>query len=125
MHRIDRAFVRTVTLAAMTLLAGACSTNLSLDNVTLMPNPEKLARKPDWATFSGGRKDFELRPITAADLVDPEGQCAALASEQASGPADSTVAAGSPQAEPLDRRRDFAADDRVRRRPACGPRRAA
>jgi hypothetical protein len=101
MHRIDRAFVRTVMLAAMTLLAGACSTNLSLDNVTLMPNPEKFARKPDWATFSGGRKDFELRPITAADLVDPEGQCAAPASEQASAPADSTGAGGSPQTAPL------------------------
>jgi hypothetical protein len=96
MHRINRARVRTVALATMVLLAGGCSTNLSLDNVTLIPSPEKLARKPDWATFSGGKKDFELRPITAADLVDGEGQCAAPASEQSAGAAaaGSTTAAG-------------------------------
>jgi hypothetical protein len=98
MHRIDRRVVRAVALAAMTLLAGSCSTNLSLDNVTLTPNPEKLARKPDWATFSGGQRDFELRPITVADLIDPEGQCAALPSEQASGRPDSTGAAGAESA---------------------------
>ena len=45
---------------------------------------------PNWATFSGGRNDFELRPITAADLVSPEGQCAAAASAPAASadPAD-------------------------------------
>ncbi len=125
MRRIDHARVRAVALAAMALLAGACSTNLSLDNVTLSPNPEKLARKPDWATFSGGKRDFELRPITAADLIDPEGQCAAPASEQASGPADSTVSRGRLADGAIGRWWDFPADDRVRRRPACGPHRAA
>jgi hypothetical protein len=64
--------------------------------VTLVPKPATLNRKPDWATFSGGRNDFELRPITAADLVGPEGQCAGV--EPATGFADSTT--GSPQAPP-------------------------
>ena len=35
-----------------------------------------LLRKPDWATFSGGKNDFVLRPVTAGDLVNAAGQCA-------------------------------------------------
>ncbi len=65
---------RGVALAATALLA-ACSTNMSLTNVTL-PTPENMLRKPDWATYSGGKNDFELRPITGADLVGPDGLCA-------------------------------------------------
>ncbi len=86
-----------VALSALVASMGACSTDLSLNNVTLAPKPESLARKPDWATFSGGRNDFELRPIAAADLVGPDGQCAATNS--ASGPAGSS--AGAPAAAPL------------------------
>ena len=33
--------------------------------------------RPDWASYSGGAKDFELRPIGAGDLVGPDGQSAA------------------------------------------------
>ncbi len=86
-------------MIAMTALAsaiGACSTDLSLNNVTLAPKPETLLRKPDWATFSGGKNDFELRPITAADLIGPEGQCAAAAPGQAAGFADPTAAGSTP-----------------------------
>jgi hypothetical protein len=61
-----------VVLASM---IGACSSDLGLNNVTLVPKPETLLRKPDWATFSGGKNEFDLRPVTAADLVDSQGQC--------------------------------------------------
>jgi hypothetical protein len=53
-----------------------------------------MMRKPDWTTFSGSKNDFQLRPITAADLVGPEGQCAA-GPEQ--GFADSATAESAPQ----------------------------
>ena len=69
-------------VAVLAASLGACSTDLSLTNVTL-PKPDSVLRKPDWATYSGGTKDFELRPITAADLVGPDGQCSGVG--QASG----------------------------------------
>lgn len=77
--------------AALAPALGACSSDLSLNNLTLVPKPETLMRKPDWATFSGGKSDFALGSVTKADLVNPDGQCAA-ASEQAVGSADSATA---------------------------------
>ena len=32
--------------------------------------------RPDWLTYSGGKNEFALRPVTAADLVSADGQCA-------------------------------------------------
>ena len=93
-----RILMRVVAVAALASAIGACSSDLSLSNVTLVPKPETLLRKPDWATFSGGKNDFELRPITAADLVGPEGQCGGGAPGQASGFTDPTAAGGAPPA---------------------------
>jgi hypothetical protein len=89
--------LRVLAVAALASGIGACSTDLSLSNVTLNPKPDST-RKPDWATFSGGRSDFQLRPITAADLVGPEGQCGGGAPGQASGFADSQTGGGAPPA---------------------------
>jgi len=92
MRRSSRIAWRVVALAALGAAVGACSSDLSLNNVTLAPKPETLLRKPDWATFSGGKNDFELRPITPADLVNPEGQCAGgTPDQQATGFTDSTT----------------------------------
>jgi hypothetical protein len=98
MQRSSWNALRMIAMAALVPAIGACSTDLSLNNVTLAPKPETL-RKPDWATFSGGKSDFELRPITAADLVGPEGQCAASAPEQAA-TAAAPAADGSSSAPP-------------------------
>src|SRR5436190_24121672 len=78
MQASSRALLRIALATMLACWLGACSSNLSLTDVTLAPKPSTILSKPDWATFSGGRNDFELRPITAADLVGPEGQCAAL-----------------------------------------------
>ena len=99
MRRSSRIVRRMVVLAALAAIVGACSSDLSLNNVTLAPKPESILRKPDWATFSGSKNDFELRPITPADLVSPEGQCASAAADQATGFADSkTAGAAAPAA---------------------------
>jgi hypothetical protein len=74
-QRSNRIALRPAAIAALIAVTAACSTNLSLNDVTLTGKPDTM-RKPDWTTFSGGKNDFELRPITAADLVGPEGQCA-------------------------------------------------
>jgi hypothetical protein len=79
-----------IAIAALAGAVAACSTDLSLSNVT---KPD-TARKPDWASYSGGRGDFELRPITATDLVGPEGQCSAAA--QARGFAEPAAAPAQP-----------------------------
>jgi hypothetical protein len=96
---LRRKTLRLLALAALVPAIAACSTDLSLNNVTLVPKPDQLLRKPDWATFSGGKNDFELRPITPADLVAPDGSCP-IEQGQASGFADSSAAGGAPQAAP-------------------------
>ena len=53
---------------------------------------ETLTRKPDWATFSGGKNEFELRPVTAADLVSSEGQCDGGAGQAAAEPVAGGIA---------------------------------
>ena len=82
-----------LAITAFGSAVAACSSDLSLNNVTLVPKPETLLRKPDWATFSGGKNDFTLRPVTAADLVNAAGQCAGEA-EQAGN--DATTAGAAP-----------------------------
>jgi hypothetical protein len=54
---------------------GACSADLSLNNVTLV-KPDQILRKPDWTTYSGNKDEFSLRPVTAEDLVAQDGTCA-------------------------------------------------
>src|SRR5262245_35145683 len=99
MRRLSRNLLRIAAATALASAAAACSSNLSLTDVTLAPKPSTIMTRPDWASFSGGKNDFELRPITAADLVGPEGQCAG-GPEQAAGFADSTAGGGAPAATP-------------------------
>jgi hypothetical protein len=106
--------LRITVMAALALTAGACSSDLSLNNLTLAPKPETLMRKPDWATFSTGKNDFLLRPITAADLVSADGQCAAAPGQ---GFADPTAPGAAPPA-------TGGVDDRMRCCTAGGPGRA-
>ena len=93
MQRSNRMVLRGLALAALVQALGACSSDLSLNNLTLVPKPDTLMRKPDWATFSAGKNDFMLRPLTSADFVNQDGQCAAAA-EQARGSADQAGAEG-------------------------------
>lgn len=95
MQRSKRTALRMTVAAALALAVGGCSSDLSLNNLTLVPKPETLMRKPDWATFSGGKTDFMLRPVTPADLVNADGQCGA-APEQAAGFADSSATGVAP-----------------------------
>jgi len=88
MQRVNQIVLRTIAMATLACAMAACSSDLGLNGVTLVPKPETLLRKPDWTTFSGGRNDFELRPVTAADLVGAEGQCNSRGGEAA---ADSTA----------------------------------
>jgi hypothetical protein len=85
-------------LIALVSMLGACSADLSLNNLTLAPKPEPLPRKPDGSAQAWGKTGFE-RSVTAADLVGPEGQCSVAGSEQAG--AESGAAAGQAQTAPM------------------------
>jgi hypothetical protein len=93
MQRAKRIVLHALAMGALVQALGACSSDLSLNNLTLAPKPETLMRKPDWATFSAGKNDLTLRPVTAADLINRDGQCPA-ASEQAGTSTDSTAGGG-------------------------------
>lgn len=90
MQRSSRIVLHVIALGAVVQALGACSSDLSLNNLTLMPKPETMMRKPDWATSSAGKNGFALHPVTAADLVNQDGQCAA-ASEPVASAADPTA----------------------------------
>jgi hypothetical protein len=67
-----------VATGALLALGGACApSQLSeIGNVNLLPRVGQLSR-PDWMTYSGSKNEFNLREVTAADLVNADGQCAA------------------------------------------------
>jgi hypothetical protein len=83
MQEARRNVRRLLAIAALLPAIGACSTNISLDNVTFS-KPE-AQRKPDWTTYSGNKDEFGLRPVTAEDLVGPNGLCAAQPAAAAAG----------------------------------------
>ena len=90
MQRIDLIVMRVVALSAFSFAVGACSSDLSPSQISVLPRPDTLLRKPDWASFSGAKSEFVLRPVTAEDLVSAEGQCAFAGPEQAAGAAAPT-----------------------------------
>ena len=92
MQRLNQIGLRMIAVAVFSSAVAACSSDLGLNNVTLVPKPDTLLRKPDWATFSGGKNEFTLRPVTAADLVNSAGQCAGDGGQAGSDPA--TAGAG-------------------------------
>jgi hypothetical protein len=86
MQTVDQIRLRMIAVAAFCCALAACSSDLGLNNLTLVPKPETLLRKPDWATFSGSKNEFALRPVTAADLVNAAGQCAGEGEQAGSDP---------------------------------------
>jgi hypothetical protein len=96
-ERANRISLCAAALIALAAMLGACSADLSLNNVTLAPKPEPLPRKPDGSAQTWGRASFE-RSVSAADLVGPDGQCSVAGPEQAA--AESGAAAGQAQTAP-------------------------
>jgi hypothetical protein len=82
MHRFDRRLINALALAAGIPLVGACSSD-SLSSIKIAPTN---LQRPDWLSYSGNKEEFTLRPVGPADLVGPEGQCAAAANVPAPDP---------------------------------------
>ena len=72
-----------VAAVAMLAAAGGCaleSVDRDVGSVNLLPKVSN-SRRPDWLTYSGAKDEFALRPVTAADLVSADGQCAMATAE--------------------------------------------
>lgn len=59
--------------AALAAALGGCSSDTTT-SYNILPSPEVLG-KADWLSFSGGKNDYALRPVTTNDLIDQGGQC--------------------------------------------------
>ena len=76
MQRFDRKLIFVAVLAAMAPAVAACSSDFSLGE--LNPVRKLSAIGTEALTFSSAPpREQYLRPVTADDLVNPEGQCAA------------------------------------------------
>jgi hypothetical protein len=84
MLRVDRRLLRIAAAAALTAALGACSTDVSLSDLDPSRKLATLTR-PTWLTYSGHQEDLTLPPVTEADLIGREGQCAAGPGLAASG----------------------------------------
>jgi hypothetical protein len=78
MQRFDRRGRSVFVLAAALPLLAACSSDLG--SINIIPNG---GLRPDWLSYSGHKEEFTLREAGPADLVGPDGQCAAAPGRQA------------------------------------------
>jgi len=76
---VNRIGTYAAVLIVLASMLGACSADLSLNNVTLAPKPEALPRKVDGPAW--GRASFD-RSVSLTELIGPDGQCTPLGPEQ-------------------------------------------
>jgi hypothetical protein len=87
----------TVTAVLLAVVSACAPSQLTeIGSVSLIPSVGQLSR-PDWLTYSGGKGEFALRPVTPADLVSAEGQCAATAPQTTAASPDANPDAAAPQ----------------------------
>lgn len=91
-NRVGASAAAMVVLAA---IVGACSADLSLNNLTLTPKPDGLPKNSDSSAQPWGRSSSGT--VTTADLIGPQGQCP----PPPLAPAQSGTMPGQAQAEPL------------------------
>ena len=83
MRRFEPMRLRFWAVAALAPLAAACS-QLDLSDVKAMPNFGGLT-KFESLSVASAEPTRQLRSVTQADLVGPQGQCAGTAGEAAQG----------------------------------------
>jgi hypothetical protein len=75
MSHFDRRLIRLVAAAVLAAVTGACSTEINSSDFDVTRKLTNLAR-PNWLTFSGHQDELTLPPVTEADLINRDGQCA-------------------------------------------------
>ena len=96
-QRIDRKLTNVLAIGGLAVALAACTSDVSLDDFNLSRKLSNIATSATSTTlsFQGGR-DFTERPITQADLVGPQGQCAGAGIDPSATGAD-----GQPNAAPV------------------------
>src|ERR1700686_1342776 len=79
-RRPEQMLLRFVAAAVIAPLVAACSSDVS--SVNVLP---KLGHFESLTLGNAGVQTAELRPVTAQDLVGPQGQCAGTAPDAAAG----------------------------------------
>jgi hypothetical protein len=77
MLRVDRRLIGVAAAAALTSAIGACSSDVTMSDLDPSRKLATLTR-PTWLTASSHQEDLTLPPVTEADLIGREGQCAAV-----------------------------------------------
>ncbi len=76
-HRFDRKLINFLAIGGLAAALAACTSDVSLEDFNVSRKISNIAATATTSTlaFQAGR-DFTERPITQADLIGPQGQCA-------------------------------------------------
>lgn len=97
MQRLNGPLAWTGALAALAGLLAGCTSDISLEDFNVARRATNFATAQS-LSFSAPGRDFSVRPVTQADLVDAQGQCVPVASAPAAAAPDAAgdAAAGAP-----------------------------
>lgn len=82
MQRLNATLTWTSALAALASLLAGCTSDISLEDFNVARRATNFATAQS-LSFSAPGRDFTVRPVTQADLVDAQGQCVPVASAPA------------------------------------------
>jgi hypothetical protein len=75
----EQTLLRLVAVAILAPMVAACSTDIT--SIRLLPKADAFV--PDSLAIASAPRSTELRPVTAEDLVDQQGQCASTGRDAA------------------------------------------
>jgi hypothetical protein len=75
-QRFERRLIDLLAIGALAAVLAACTSDVSLDDFNLSRKINNVKDAASSTLSFGGGRDFSVRPVTQADLVGPQGQCA-------------------------------------------------
>jgi hypothetical protein len=100
MQRSNRMLARAAAMVALGALLAGCSSDLSMEDFNFARRTRNFVNSQA-LSFSAPSQDFSVRPVTQADLVGPQGQCAVPATAAAQTPAPLEADSQNGSAEPV------------------------
>jgi hypothetical protein len=75
MQRSNRMLARTAAMVALGAFLAGCSSDISMEDLNFARRTRNFINSQA-LSFSAPSQDFSIPPVTQADLVGPQGQCA-------------------------------------------------
>jgi hypothetical protein len=76
-HRFDRKLINVLAIGGLAAALAACTSDVSLEDFNVSRKISNIAATATTSTLAfQASRDFTERPITQADLIGPQGQCA-------------------------------------------------